>query len=163
MKKILLFLLVPLLSFNLHKTHISLTKIVYKKESKTLQITSRLFIDDIENALRKKFNDAIELDTKKDTAKTDELLQKYFTEYLHISLNGHHIKLQFLGKEYEQDIVYIYFEIENVAPFNEISIQNTLLFELFDDQQNITKIQIGNYQKTLYFNLKNSKEKILIE
>lgn len=163
MKKVVFFIVIlSVLSFDLHKTHVSLSNIVYKKESKIFQVTTRLFIDDIENALRKKYHTKTELDTKKETSDTDLLFQKYFNENLIITLNNQKIKLQFLGKEYDQDIVYVYFEMENISDFNQISIQNSLLFDLFDDQQNITKLKIDDYQKTLFFKPNHFKETLTI-
>ena len=164
MKKIiLLFLFIPLLSFNLHKIHVSLTNIVYKKESKTLQITTRLFIDDIENALQKKYHSTTELNTERELDNTDALLQKYFQENFVLQLNDKNITLQFLGKEYDENIVYVYFEMKNIPDFKQLYLKNTLLFNIFDDQQNIVKIKKDKYQKTLFFKANHFNETLTIE
>jgi hypothetical protein len=161
-KLIILLFAFLLLSFNLHKIHVSLTNIVYKQEKKILQITTRLFIDDFENALNKKFNKTIELNTDRKTKNIDKLINEYISENLEIKLNSNNIKLQYLGKEYEQDIVYIYFEIENINDFNKIEVKNTCLFELFDDQRNIIKIKTKNTQKTFFLQPKHFKEYLTI-
>ncbi len=164
MKKIfLLFLIIPLLSFNLHKLHVSLTKIVYKKETKTLQITTRLFIDDIENALDKKYGIKTELDNERELKNTDGYLEKYLKENLQIVADNKNINLQYLGKEYEDDIVYLYFEMENIPDFKQLTIKNTLLFDLFEDQRNIVKFKKGNFQKTIYLTKDLFRETLTIQ
>ncbi len=162
-KTIFILFLLPLFSFNLHKIHVSLTNIVYKKESKTLQITTRIFIDDIENTINKKYGLKLEFDTEKETSETDKYLKKYFEENLKITLDNQEITLSYLGKEYDEDIVYVYFEMENIPDFKQIEVKNTVLFDLFDDQQNIIKIKDETTQKTFFLKPNHFKEILTIE
>ena len=162
-KTIFILFLLPLFSFNLHKIHVSLTNIVYKKESKTLQITTRVFIDDIENIINKKYGLKLEFDTEKETSETDKYLKKYFEENLKITLDNQEITLSYLGKEYDEDIVYVYFEMENIPDFKQIEVKNTVLFDLFDDQQNIIKIKDETTQKTFFLKPNHFKEILTIE
>ena len=162
-KTIFILFLLPLFSFNLHKIHVSLTNIVYKKESKTLQITTRVFIDDIENAINKKYGLKLEFDTEKETSETDKYLKKYFEENLKITIDNQEITLSYLGKEYDEDIVYVYFEMENIPDFKQIEVKNTVLFDLFDDQQNIIKIKDETTQKTFFLKPNHFKEILTIE
>ena len=162
-KTIFILFLLPLFSFNLHKIHVSLTNIVYKKESKTLQITTRIFIDDIENTINKKYGLKLEFDTEKETSETDKYLKKYFEENLKITIDNQEITLSYLGKEYDEDIVYVYFEMENIPDFKQIEVKNTVLFDLFDDQQNIIKIKDETTQKTFFLKPNHFKEILTIE
>ena len=164
MKKIIFILLiVPLFSFNLHKIHVSLTNIIYKPKSKILQITTRVFIDDLENVFRKNYDNSVELNTDREPKNIDELFKKYFKEHLKIKLDSKPISLKFLGKEYDQDIVYIYFEMEDIPAFKTMEITNTSLFEIFEDQKNIVKIKINNSQKTFFLKSNHFKETLTLE
>lgn len=164
MKKFLLILfLLPFLSFNLHKIHVSLTNIVYKKESKTLQVTTRLFINDIEDAINNKYGLKLELDSEKETSKTDDYIKKYLKENVQIKLDDQVIQLHYLGKEYDEDIVFIYFEKENISNFKKIAVSNTCLFDLFDDQKNIIKIKDGFIEKTFFLKPNHFKEILTIK
>ncbi len=49
-KYIFILILLPLVAFQTHKYYLSLTKIEYQKETKSIQITARIFIDDLETA-----------------------------------------------------------------------------------------------------------------
>ena len=52
-KFLIIIFIIPLFAFtSMHKYYISVTQINYVKEKESVQITSRLFIDDFENALK---------------------------------------------------------------------------------------------------------------
>ena len=54
-------LLIPLFAFTAHKYYVSSTKIEFKKESKTVQITMRIFIDDLQETINSSFSKDFEL------------------------------------------------------------------------------------------------------
>ena len=64
-KYFLLLLIIPLLSFSVHKYYLSLTQINYKEASKSVQIIINVFMDDIETALNKDHSIDLQLSTKK--------------------------------------------------------------------------------------------------
>ncbi len=156
MKKYFYLLIIPiLLSFNLHKLHLSNTKIVFDKRENTLQITMRCFADDIENVLNKNNNLVLELGNDRELEKSDELIKAYLSEKFKISINKSPIKWDYLGKEFEKDIVYFYLEINAVAAtISHIKVTNNVLLEEFDDQQNIIRLSLNDKKKT--FVLKNN-------
>ena len=51
-----ILLLIPLFAFTMHKYYLSSTKIEYKKESKTIQITMRFFIDDLQETINRTYS-----------------------------------------------------------------------------------------------------------
>ncbi|HKX85798.1 MAG TPA: DUF6702 family protein, partial [Flavobacterium sp.] len=53
---IICFLFVALSSFAMHKFYVSIYQINYAQEKKMLQITSRIFVDDLNNILKIKYN-----------------------------------------------------------------------------------------------------------
>ena len=67
--------------------------------------------------------------------------QNYLIEYvlqkLKFKVNGNDAQLIYIGKEYDIDILNIYFEIEDVDLLESIGIENKILLDLFPEQQNI--------------------------
>lgn len=58
-KAIVVASMIPLLAFSsLHKYYVSVTKVEHIKEKQTVQITSRIFIDDFEKLLRARYENA---------------------------------------------------------------------------------------------------------
>ncbi|MBQ0736128.1 DUF6702 family protein [Aquimarina celericrescens] len=151
MKKVIFFLLITftLSSFTAHKFYVSVTQIEYNKEQESLQIITRVFIDDIENVLKERYNDAILLDVKGDDLKINEYFKKYFTQKLKIKVNDKEVSFTFLGKEYEDDLVVCYLEIENIPSLETIEITNEILMDLFEEQQNIVHVKKENQRKSL--------------
>jgi len=158
LKKILLLLFIPLMAFTMHKYYLSLTQVVYNSKEQSIHITMRLFIDDLEKSLNSHFNKEFKLDTPKELPKTNNFIAFYLNNNFSLKVNDTIRNYSFLGKEYENDIVYFYIEIDSVSKINNISIQNTILMKEFDTQQNIIKLEINNQKKTMILNNSNDKD-----
>ncbi|WP_299442116.1 DUF6702 family protein [uncultured Aquimarina sp.] len=165
MKKLLFIvsvLLISLSSFTaLHKFYVSVTQIEYNQEQKSLQIISRIFIDDIEEVLRKRYDETIELVSETEETKVDQYLAKYLNQKLTITVNGEEMIFNFIGKEYDNDLVLCYLEVENVPPLKTITISNQALMDFFDEQQNIIHVKKGKKRKSLI--LEKEKDKGMLK
>lgn len=157
--KISLFLLLfPLLTASsTHKFYVSITKIEYVEEKQTLQIISKIFIDDIEDVLQQRYDTTISLATKKETKKDVDFLKKYVSQKLQIAVNESPVKITYIGREYETDIVKIYMEVINVTELRSIEISNKILMELFEEQQNIIHVKIDGNRRSLVLEKENPK------
>ncbi|MEM0518516.1 MULTISPECIES: DUF6702 family protein [Aequorivita] len=149
--KILLLLLVfPLMSgSNAHKFYVSITKIEYVKEKNSLQIIAKIFTDDIEDALQQRYDSSLSLDTEKETPTTNEVLQNYLLEKIHIKVNGSAVKLNYLGKEYDTDMLVAYLEVVDLKELKTIEIENKVLLEMFSEQQNIIHLKTPTTRRSL--------------
>ncbi len=155
-------LLIFISSFNtLHKFYVSVTQIEYNEEQKSLQIISRIFIDDIEEVLKKRYDENIELVSEKQEAKVDQYLSTYLNQKLAISVNGKEVFFSFIGKEYDNDLVLCYLEIENVTSLQTISVSNQVLMDFFDEQQNIVHVKKRKKRKSLI--LEKEKDKGMLK
>lgn len=153
----LLLLIIPLASFKSHKYYISLCEIEHVKDQNSIQITLGLFIDDIELTLNKNHNIKFNLDTENEIENIEDYYEKYLNKHFEIEVNHELKPYTFIGKEYDEDIVRFYLEINSVNQIKSISVKNTSLFQYFEDQQNIIKIYANNKHKTFYLNQKNDK------
>jgi len=132
----------------LHKYYVSITKIEYVKEQKSVQIITRVFIDDLERLLRERFDESIVLASGKDEQQIDNYIKKYVLSKMKISINESESSIKFLGKEYDEDVVQCYMEIENVSVINSFEIENKLLFDVFSEQKNIVRTSINKKAKS---------------
>ena len=150
MKKIiLLFFVFLLVAFTTaHKYYVSVTQINYVKAQESVQIISRIFIDDFENLLRKRYDENITLAGKDEQKIVDTYIEQYLNDKIKIKINNKPAKLNFIGKDYDTDIMRCYLEIENVKAINSFQITNKLLFDLYEEQQNIVKTKINSKQKS---------------
>ena len=129
---------------NAHDFHLSRTTVNYDSEEQAIQISTSIFIDDLELSLQGWGHDSLKICTHKEKEEAESLMHKYLSQHLTLEVNGKKLTTEFLGKEPSDDLmaVWCYLEIYDVAPFEEISITNTILTELFDDQKNITMLQL---------------------
>ena len=157
-KLLVLFVAIPLLSFvTAHKFYVSVTNIEHSKTDNALQITTRIFIDDFQKVLEMRYDLKEELTTEKNTKEVAQLMAKYLKKKLKIWVNGELKTFNFIGKKYEDDVTVCYLEVEGVAAVNSLEIENTILYELEEDQQNLVHVKIGDYRKSLLLVKENDK------
>jgi hypothetical protein len=160
MKKYIIILLIAIttLSFTAeHKFFVSVTQIDYIEASQSVQITSKLFIDDIERLLRERYEATITLSEANEPKIVNYYMDRYLKEKIAITINNKPVVINFLGKEYEDDIMVCYLEIQDVNSIETFQIQNTILFDLFEDQQNIVRTKIKGKNKSFILIKENDK------
>lgn len=129
------------LFFLLHPIHISVTEINYSEKDKALQITSRIFIDDLELSIRAQRNEPeLDLIEPKNGLTTEKLVNEYVAKHISIKLDGKLQKLNFLGMEREDPALICYIEIENIKKFKTIEVRNDIIMEIHDDQSSIVHV-----------------------
>ena len=119
-----------------HKFYVSTTTIEYKEEFGTLQITSQLFIDDIE-ALLRKYEAELRLAPDSDAQRIDELFELELKQYFRIRFDEEWVNFTLLGREYKNEILQCYLEVKVPEASQSLILQNRMLFDLFEEQQNI--------------------------
>lgn len=158
LKIFLCIVAIPLLSFSsLHKYYVSLTEIEYVKEKNSVQIISRIFVDDFETVLRNRYDDSITLMEDDDNDEVNYYIERYLTDRLKITINGKPEAFSFIGKEYEDDILLFYLEIQNIENISAIQVVNRLLFDQFPDQKNIVRFKINEINKSILLIKENDK------
>lgn len=127
--------------FFLHPIHLSVSEINYSEKDKALQITSRIFLDDLEACIRNQRNNP-ELDVLEPGVglTSNQVISDYVLKYFTVKLDGKLQKMNFLGFEREDPAIICYIEIPNVKKFKTIEVKNQVIFDLYDDQSNIVHV-----------------------
>lgn len=152
-----MILLFALTANTWHKEYYSLTEINYNKNDKALQMSMRLFTNDIDLALKKHFNKPTEIGTENEISDADKLLTLYLNQKFIIEVNNQIATYNFVGKEFEKDVTYVYLEILDIKKVKNISVQNSVLTEIFNEQENIVKLHINDTNKSLILSKENDK------
>ncbi len=143
-----------------HPFHVSVCEINHDEKTNALQITHRIFLDDLEEGLNTFYNENLDLLNPKDLDKINRLVADYLSKRFNISVNGKKREVEYLGNEMGKDVMLCYMEITKVKKFNTIEIENKVLFEAFDDQSNIIHVDYNDQIKSL--RLVNNKSRDLI-
>jgi hypothetical protein len=143
--------------FGAHKFYVSVTQIEYVKEKESVEIVMRIFIEDLEKLLRERYDKNITLNESKSEKQIDSYIENYIAKKVLIKVNNNPLDFKFLGKEYEDDIVFCYLEIENVSEITDFEISNTLFYEVFKEQQNIIKTNINSEMESFVLTSQKNK------
>ena len=122
-----------------------------------VQITSRIFTDDLNAVLNKKFNRKTHVGEAKESEEDILLMKKYILENISIKVNNKLQIINYLSKELEGNVVICYFNIKNISKIKTFEVQNTALLEFNEEQQNIMQLNIFNKKQNILFTINNVK------
>ena len=155
-----IFLVVLLSSFAWHKFYVSVTQIDYVPNKKRVEITSRIFIDDLEKALDKKYKKKFYLTSTREIENADALIQEYLKEKIKISINKKAQNIEYLAREVEGDVLIFYTKIAISKKINTFEIYNSLLTDIYKEQQNIVHLNINGNKNSFLFTNSDTNQKI---
>jgi hypothetical protein len=155
-----IFLVVVLSSFAWHKFYVSVTQIDYVPNKKRVEITSRIFIDDLEKALDKKYKKKFYLTSTREIENADALIQEYLKEKIKISINKKAQNIEYLAREVEGDVLIFYTKIAISKKINTFEIYNSLLTDIYKEQQNIVHLNINGNKNSFLFTNSDTNQKI---
>ena len=138
-----------LVGFSFHPIHISVTDIVYDEKERELEITTRIFIDDFELAMRESRKDATLNVLALTHEEQDALLKEYLLKHLEIKLENKAQKISYLGHETESEAFECYAIVSNVKKWETIEVRNDILHALYDDQSNLVHVTVREKIRSL--------------
>lgn len=136
----------------LHPFHISVCSINYAAAENSLQVTVKIFADDLEEALNQTGTNTIayvDVLNPANPAQLDSIVGNYLSQHLSFTVNEQATKPQFLGFEREDLTMWCYLEITGISEVQQVEVQNTLLLNTFDDQVNIVHIRANSVVKSM--------------
>lgn len=142
-------------TFSLHPFHVSVLEIEHNASNKSLEISCKIFTDDFETVLAKKYNTKVDLINPPLKSAMDTLVKKYILSQVSIKVNGKPAVLNYVGFENESEAAYSYFEIENITVVSKVEITNSILHDKFDDQVNIMHVKAGGKRESTKLNYPN--------
>ena len=160
MKKRFGLLLLPLLAFSVvHKFYVSVTNMNYSEKDDSFQVTTRIFIDDLEDLLKERYGIDANLATGDESPSSDRYIERYLRTKLLVYLDGKPTYYTFLGKKYDNDVVICYMEIPEVDLNNlkRMEIENELLTDLFDEQKNVVHVKWKDNKRSFVMIKSNAK------
>lgn len=144
-KTILLLAFISIfLSFN-HPFHASITQCTYNPETKSLEISMRLFTDDLENAIGEELS-------PEPSSRTDSLIARYInSNFSYATTEKLDLHTIYLGRQIDFDLTYVFLEIPSFPLKDAYYVRQTVFFDRFDDQTNIVNVGIGEKSGSGYF------------
>lgn len=132
-----------------HPFYIAVTEINLNPSDKTLEISCKMFAEDLEQILEKDFKTQLDMSSDKDKSKFDSYIQSYVNGHLSVVVDGKPVSLSYIGFEKEKESAYCYFQVEKVSSVKKLDITNSLLQDFTTEQINIIHATVnGKRQST---------------
>ncbi len=137
---------------NRHPFYIAVTEVNHNTKDKTLEISCKVFADDLEKILEKMNKTELDITAEKDKTRFDKYIPDYFNHHLSFSVDGRPVKLSYVGFESEKESAYCYFEVDNVVSLKKLEINNSILHDFTVDQINIMHVTVNGKRQSTKLN-----------
>lgn len=132
-----------------HPFYIAVTEINLNPSDKTLEVSCKMFADDLEQIIERNNHAELDISSDKDKAKFDAYIPAYVKNHLQLSIDGKPSVLSYIGFEKDKESAYCYFQVEHVSSVKKLDIMNSLLHDYTSDQINIIHVIVnGRRQST---------------
>jgi hypothetical protein len=146
---LLILLFLGLSSMAVHKFYVAIYQINYVSQKKRIEITARIFIDDLNEALEFKFKKKTFIGTEKESPEDVVLLKKYLADKFTLKVDGQLKPMNFLSKELENNVLICYLNIKDISKVKNIEVQNSIITEIYPKQQNIIQSKLNGEKDSL--------------
>ena len=137
----------------MHPLYVSVTEIEHNAKDKTLEISCKIFTDDLEKALRAAYKTHIDLLNPSEKTAMDKLVSDYVKKHLIINANGKIQQLQYKGYEQIEEGIYSYYQVDNIPNVKTITVTDNVLYEYQSQQMGLLHITVdGKRQSTRLVN-----------
>jgi hypothetical protein len=124
-----------------HPFYLGVTHFKLNSKSNTLETSVKLFTNDFETSLKKLNGKTVDLINGSNKEEINKLINKYLQAHLIIKVNEKNAAFDYIGYEIEKDVTWIYVEYKKIKSLKSLSIENTLLYDSFDKQTNIIRVE----------------------
>ena len=132
-----------------HPYYMSICEVDHNAQAKTLEISFKIFADDLEAALEAQGGGKLHLGTAQEDKNAGRRIFSYLKKCVAFIVDGDTTTFGFVGKEVETDVFWCYLEAGHVATINKIEVVNRLLLERHDEQVNIVHVKADGKRKSL--------------
>jgi hypothetical protein len=134
---------------NPHPFNVSVTEINHNPKEKTLEISCKIFTDDFEDALTKKYKAKVDLVQPKDKPAMDKLVSDYISNHLSIKADDKNATMNYIGFEVENEAVYVYLQVNDIASLKKAEVTCTILHDMYTDQTEIVHVIVNGNRKSV--------------
>lgn len=138
----------PVYVYAHHPFYISVTEMSLNSKTKSLEISCKMFAEDLEDVLKQNYKVAVDVGNDKMQVQNKKLINDYILKHFSINIDAKAAALHFVGFEKESESVYCYLEVMNISAIQKITINNTLLQDYKKEQINIMHVIVNGSRKS---------------
>jgi hypothetical protein len=141
----------------LHPFFVSVTELNFNPKNNNLEISCKMFVDDLQNALKQNYKRPVDLANEKQESENNKIINDYLTKHFSIIADAKAIGLKFVGFEIESEAVYCYFEASNITAPKKVVITNKILHDYKQEQVNIMHVVVNGSRKSTKTDLQTNQ------
>jgi hypothetical protein len=134
-----------------HRSQSVLTVVNWNPNTSMIEVSHRVHAHDAEVGLAMSTGDANAPAVDITVAANQAKLMFYIEKHFSLTDGKGAIKLEPLGAELESEAVLVYQEAKMAAPPPELTIDNRILRDVFDQQTNLVNVRMAQRTRTLIF------------
>lgn len=134
--------------FFLHPFYLSVTEIRHNAGHKSLEISCRIFSDDLENTLKKQSNTTFDIIKPQNRVMVDTLIARYIRQHLQISVDGRVLAPRYLGYKIEEDAAWCFLEVSGVPQVKKLELKDDILYEAHESQSHMIHVIVNDQRKS---------------
>jgi len=131
-----------------HPFYVSVTEIKHNPKTQAVEVSCRMFYDDLEHALEKDNKTPLDIVKPADKAQLNRFISEYVKKHLNIKVDGKPLNLSYVGYEIQEDGAWAYFEVKGVTSVKKIEIHDELLNAMHAEQINMLHVTVGGQRKS---------------
>lgn len=144
-----------------HPIFVSVTEINHNAANKSLEISCKIFTDDLEQTLRQQNKIRINLLNPASKQAMNVLVNNYIQKHLQLKVDDKAVVLEFVGFEQQEEGIISYFEVKNMATVKKLDITNTILYESRPQQMQIIHVMVNGERKSSHLDNPDEKASFL--
>lgn len=121
----------------------------YNQKNRSVEISCKMFAEDIEDVLKQNYKTAVDLSDQKLLTQNNNLMHDYMAKHFALNIDAKPINFKFVGFEKDKESVYCYLEVLNVPGMKKLAVTNSILHDYKKEQINIIHVVVnGNREST---------------
>lgn len=129
-----------------HPFYVSVCDIVIKPKQGEIEISSRIFTDDMQVALLETAGKKTDL--SKISKENEALLHTYLKKHLQLRADTSSLSLNWVGYELNEEMIWVYHSARFKKLPKSLQVTNTILMETLPGQSNIIKVTLNDAVQT---------------
>lgn len=140
----------------MHPFFVSVVEINHNQQEKTVELSVRIFAEDLEKTLQKYSPAKVDILAPADKAMLDKQIAIYLREKLKLKVNGQSIALNYIGHEIQKESIWCYLEAPKVNDMSKLEVDCGLLYDFEKSQTNILHVKSKGVEKSSKLDYPNS-------
>ena len=131
----------------IHPFFVSVIDIKHNAKEKNIEVSFRIFTDDLEATLKNNYHCNVDLATGSAKADVNKFVANYVQSKLQLTVDNKPKTLKYIGYEIQKESIWIYAQVDDITTLKKLNISCNLLYEFTEKQSNIFNVTANGIEK----------------